>query len=99
MNTIVPDLEGAIPPGGSTAASAELLAYSLVGAMHNASLRASWDDTFTREDLITTHLWLYFAILAGLSGEVDIDARIARYRDLVRQTAVRRPESPPAIEK
>ena len=53
--------------------------------MHNTSLRASWDDTFTREDMMTTHLWLYLLILAGLGGEVDIDARVARYTDLIKE--------------
>ncbi len=93
---IVADLEKAIPPDATTTASPELLAYSLLGAMHNASMRTSWDDDFTREDLITTHLWLYLVVLAGLSGEVDVDARVAQYRDLIKETAMRKPESPPA---
>jgi len=96
---IVTDLESTIPPGAATTASPELLAYSLLGAIHNTSLRASWDDAFTREDMITTHLWLYLLVMAGLRGEVDIDARVTRYRDLIKETAARKPESPPALEE
>lgn len=99
ISTVVPDLEQVIPAGHTPAASIELLVYSLLGAMHNSSARASWDDTYTREDVITTHLWLYFAILAGLSGEVDIDARVARYTDLIKATVARKPESPPAVDE
>jgi len=99
MAFIMSDLEAALPPGGTTTASVELLAYSLLGAMHNSSARASWDDTFTREDLITTHLWMYLAILAALRGEVDIDSRIDRYRQRIKETAARGPQSPPAPEE
>ena len=76
----------------------ELLAYSMLGAHHNASARASWDEQYSRADLLRTHLWLWLAVVAALSGEVDIDSRIARYEDLIKETAVRRPETPPAIE-
>jgi AcrR family transcriptional regulator len=93
---IVEDLGSASEPGAATTASLELLAYSLLGAMHNTSLRASWDDTFTREDVLTTHLWLYLAILAGLGGQVDIDSQVARYTELIKEVAARKPESPPA---
>jgi AcrR family transcriptional regulator len=82
----------------SASVSLELLAYSMIGAQHNASLRASWDDRFTREQVVATHLWLYLAALASLSGEIDIDSRLARYRDLIRQVTARQPETPPAIE-
>jgi AcrR family transcriptional regulator len=99
VSRIVLDLEGSLRQGATTAASLELLAYSLVGAMHNSSQRVSWDDTFTREDVLTTHLWLYLAVVAGLSGQVDIDSRVARYEDLIKEVAARKPESPPAPDE
>jgi DNA-binding transcriptional MerR regulator len=99
VSRVVLDLESSLRPGAATAASLELLAYSLLGAMHNSSQRASWDDTFTREDVLTTHLWLYLAILAALGGQVDLDSRIARYQDLIKEVAARKPESPPAPEE
>jgi len=78
--------------------SLELLAYSLIGALHNSSLRVSWDETYTRVDLVRTHLWLYLAVMAAMSGEVDIDSRIARYEELIREVAAREPLTPPAVE-
>jgi len=76
----------------------ELLVYGLIGAQHNAALRASWDDTFTRADLVRAHLWHYLAALAAWSGEVDIDSRIARYEDLIKEVAAREPVTPPPLE-
>lgn len=78
--------------------SLELLVYSLIGALHNAALRTSWDDTFSRDDLLRVHLWLYLAALAAWSGEIDIDSRIGRYEGLIREMAAREPVSPPPLE-
>ena len=44
----------------------ELLAYSMLGAHHNASARASWDEQYSRADLLRTHLWLWLAVVAAL---------------------------------
>jgi len=96
---IVREFESVLEPGCTPAVSLELLAYSMLGAMHNASLRASWDDTFTREDLLAAHLWLYLAVLAGLEGQADIGSRVARYTELIKEVAARQPETPPAPEE
>ncbi len=92
------EFESVLKPGATPAVSLELLAYSMLGAMHNASLRASWDETFSREDLLAAHLWLYLAALAGLSGQVDIDSQMAHYKELIQQIAAQAPESPPPSE-
>ncbi len=76
----------------------ELLAYSLMGAMDNTHMRASWDNKYTRSDLLRTHLWLYLAIQAALSREVDIDSRLARYENLIQAVAARDLDSPPVLE-
>lgn len=76
----------------------ELLAYSMLGAHHNASARASWDDKFSRADVLRTHLWLWLCVVAAISGEVDIDSRLTRYEALVREIAEREAEMPPAVE-
>jgi hypothetical protein len=98
VHRILADFESVRKPGAPSVASLELLAYGTIGAHHNASLRASWDDKFSREDLITNHLWLFLAILAAVAGEVDIDSRMARYKDLIKEVAGREPATPPAIE-
>jgi AcrR family transcriptional regulator len=96
---VVADLESVrqseIPPP----VSLELLVYSLLGAHHSAVLRASWDERFERTDPIRLHLWLWLAVTAAISGEVDIDSRIARYEDIIREVAARKPETPPAPDE
>jgi DNA-binding transcriptional MerR regulator len=76
--------------------SLDLLVYSLLGAHHNASAHASWDGTSTKADVLRVHLWLWLAVIAALSGEVDIDSRIARYESLIQEVASRKAETPPA---
>ena len=49
----------------------ELLAYSMFGAYRSTTLRATWDDKFTAEDLMRAQLFLFFAIMAAVGGEVD----------------------------
>lgn len=75
----------------------ELLASGLIGAHHNAAMRASWDETWTREDVLRTHLWLWLAVAAAMRGPTDVDSEVARYEGLIREVALRRPEIPPAI--
>jgi len=93
------DLAAMRPPESPAApVPDELLAYSLLGAQDNSHMRASWDDKYTRTDLLRTHLWLYLAIQAGMSGEVDINARLARYEDLIQAVATRGSDAPSALE-
>ena len=99
ISYITADLLSVRPPGSPPPIPLELLAHSLIGANHNASLRASWDDRFDRTDVVRTHLWLYLAVLAALGLEVDIDSRLARYEALIQEVAGREPETPPAIEE
>ncbi len=98
VGMIMADFESALPPGAKPAISLELLAYGMIGALHNTSLRASWDEKYSREDLLAVHLWTWLAVLAALSGEVDVDSRLARYTDLIRTVAAREPETPPALD-
>jgi DNA-binding transcriptional MerR regulator len=97
VDHVVADFESVRGSDSPPAISLELLAYSMIGALHNAVLRASWDDTYSREDLMAAHLWIWLAVIAGLSGETDIDSRLARYRDLIKEVAAREPDSPPAL--
>jgi len=99
VRRIVDEFDSVRPPGSEWVVSPELLAYSMIGAHHNASLRATWDDRFSREDLIAAHLWLFLAVVAAASGEVDIDSRMARYASLIKEVAAREPGTPPAIEE
>jgi DNA-binding transcriptional MerR regulator len=75
----------------------ELLSYSMIGAHHNAAMRASWDDEWTREDVLRTHLWLWLAVALAMNGGVD--SQLARYEGLIRELASREPETPPPPEQ
>jgi AcrR family transcriptional regulator len=99
VRPVVAEFESLRKPGRPWVISPELLAYSMIGAIHNASLRASWDDKYSREDLLAVHLWHFLAVTAALSEEIDIDSRLARYVELIRQTAAREPGTPPALEE
>jgi AcrR family transcriptional regulator len=100
VRQIMSDFASVRAPGSAPPViSLELLSYSFLGAHHNASMRASWDEQFSRADLLRVHLWLWLAVLAAMSGEVDIDSRMARYEDLIQEVAAREPETPPAMEE
>ena len=61
-------------------------------------MRASWDEQWTREDVFRTHLWIWLAVTAALTGAIDVDSKLAGYEQLVRQLSSRPPEAPPALE-
>lgn len=97
---ITKEFEGVRPAGsGPGIVPLELLAYSMLGAHHNASARASWDDKFSRTDVLRTHLWLWLCVIAAMSGEVDIDSRLAKYESLIKEIAERQADMPPALEE
>lgn len=99
VSNIMADLQSVRPAGATPPpASLELLAYGLIGALHNSSLRASWGEAFDRADVMRTHLWLWQAVLAALRAESDIDARVARYEELIQQLAGAEPPAPPPVE-
>jgi DNA-binding transcriptional MerR regulator len=95
VSPMIEDLK-AMRPAGSPAAPIpyELIAYSLLGAQDNSHMRASWDDKYDAADLLRTHLWLFLAIQAALSGEVDIDSRLARYEDQIQAMLTRGSDLP-----
>jgi len=77
--------------------SEELLAYSMFGAYRSTTMRASWDDKFTAEDLMRAQLFVFFALIAAVSGEVDLTPRIERYADRLREAAAKFDGAPPAL--
>jgi len=100
IRTIKSDLESARPPGSPPLpVSLDLLCYSLIGAHHSATMRASWDAQFSREDPVRLHLWLWLAVIAALSGEVGVDSRLAKYERLIDEVTGREPEITPAPEE
>ena len=77
----------------------ELVAHSLFGAYEQTVFRMFSDSKYDLEDLLSTHLWIFLAIQAARSGEIDIDSRLDRYKGLVQQLAGQLPPLPPLLEK
>jgi AcrR family transcriptional regulator len=97
VGRIVQEFQAALKPGVGAPVSLELLAYSMIGAHHNSSLRKSWDNEYSREDVFATHLWLFLTVLDALKRQAEPDPYIARYDELIKEVAALEPESPPAL--
>jgi hypothetical protein len=99
MSAIALEFQSALKQGARAPVALELLAYSMLGALHYAMMRAAWDDRYSPEDMLTTHVWLFLTVLDALGRQVDPDPHIARYKDLIRELAARGPEAPALPEE
>ena len=52
----------------------ELVAYGLLGALESMQMRASWDEKYTRDDVIRNRVTMFLAIRAAYAGRVDLVA-------------------------
>jgi AcrR family transcriptional regulator len=76
----------------------ELVAHSVVGAIEQTMSRAEWDDTYTLRDVMVTHLFVYLALQAAYSGEIDIKEKLAAYLPLIDEALATEAEIPQADE-
>jgi AcrR family transcriptional regulator len=74
--------------------SDELMAYSLYGAGEEVFMRASWDDVYSPEDILRSHLFLYLAVEAAYTGRSDTVERLATYEPLIRRLVEQGPPIP-----
>jgi AcrR family transcriptional regulator len=81
--------------GTSLPASDELMAYGLLGGVENIVMRASWDDRYSRGDVLWTTLSIFLAVQALYSGRVDLETEFVRYADMVARLAATPPPVPP----
>ena len=65
----------------------ELLSYALYGAFQVMRLRASWDDRFSRGDVMWTNVLLNLAVLRLYDGSIDVAALKEKYKDLIAELA------------
>lgn len=63
--------------------SDELVSYALYGAFQTMRLRASWDDKFSRGDVMWTNVLVNLAVLALYDGSMDLAALKEKYADLI----------------
>jgi DNA-binding transcriptional MerR regulator len=76
----------------------ELVAHSLFAAYEQTMFRMLADAKYGLRDVMLTHLWIFLAISAARSGEIDIDSRLNRYRGLVEQLISQLPPPPPLLD-
>ena len=87
------------PPGVEPeAVSDRLLAYGLLGALSFQSMRTSWGRGLGTADFLRAHLFVHLALLAAVSGEIDIYGRLARYEDLIQEISARMPDVPATFQ-
>ena len=102
LNRIVDHVEINVAAGGRRTPPAvpdELIAHSLMAAYEQTMFRVLADTTYRVEDALLTHLWLFLAIEAGRSGEIDIDSRVNKYRGLIEQLTLEMPPLPELLQK
>jgi hypothetical protein len=75
--------------------SDELMAYGLLGGVENIVMRASWDDRYSRSDVLWTTLCMFLAVQALYSGHLDMRADFDHYADTVARLANTPPPVPP----
>lgn len=73
-----------------------LVALSLFASYQPLALSPP-DESFSREELLEAHLWLFLAVQAARNGEIDIDSRLAQYQGLISRLAVDHPPLPPSL--
>jgi len=99
MLNVVRDFVNVRPAGSAPPPiSDELLAYSLLGAYRFARMRVTWDEKYEVSDVMRAHLFVFLALIAGISGEVDIYSRVARYEEKIKELASGKRVLPPALE-
>ena len=82
--------------GGALPASDELVAFGLLGVLENVVMRASWDDKYSRRDVMWASLCIFLAVQAGYTGRLDLTEELAKYAEMVERLANSPPPVPPA---
>jgi AcrR family transcriptional regulator len=78
--------------------SDELLSYALYGAFQTMRLRASWDDRFSRGEVMWTNVLLNLAVLGLYDGTIDVAALKEKYAALIGRLATMEPPEPSALK-
>ena len=74
------------------------MSYALYGAFQTMRLRASWDDRFSRGDVMWTNVLLNLAVLRLYDGAIDVAALKEKYAALIEELAAMEPPEPSALE-
>lgn len=69
----------------------ELTAYAFLGALENMQMRESWDDRYTKRDVIRNLVAMFLAVRAAYSGRVDLTTEWEAVAALVDLLATKHP--------
>jgi AcrR family transcriptional regulator len=84
--------------GTSPPITDELMMYGLLGALESLTMRASFDDTYSRLDILRAHLFIYLCLQAAFTGKLDLAAEMRPYERLLRDMAEYGPPALPEVE-
>jgi AcrR family transcriptional regulator len=76
----------------------ELMNYALYGAFQTMRLRASWDDRFSRSDVMWANILLNIAVRRLYDGSIDVAALKETYASLIDELAAIDPPDVFALE-
>lgn len=82
--------------GKALPTSDELVAFGLLGALENVVMRSSWDDQYSKRDVMWTALCIFLAIQALYTGRLDLSQELAKYAGMVERLSGSAPPVPPA---
>ena len=77
----------------------ELISHGIMGAFEQMLARSTLDDRYSWHEIIRTTLGMYLAVLALYRGDLDINALLAPYEDLLSQVAELPPPVPPELSR
>ena len=74
------------------------MSYGLFGAFQTMRMRATWDDRFSRSDVMWNNVAIFLAVLALYDGTIDVEGLRRRYAHLIDEVAVMEPPVIPGFE-
>jgi len=79
---------------GSSPRNAGLVAHAFLGALENMQMRASWDNAYTKQDVIRNLLAMFTAVRAAYAGRVELTEEWETVAGLVERPAASAPQPP-----
>jgi AcrR family transcriptional regulator len=78
--------------------SDELMSYGLFGSFQTMRMLATWDERFSRSDVMWNNIAMFLAVLALYDGTLDVQELKGRYAHLIDEVAVMKPPVIPGFE-
>ncbi len=70
----------------------ELVSFGFIGVLESMEMRASWDDKYTKADIMRNLLAMFMAVRAAYAGRVDLTKDWEAVADLVEQLGNKPPD-------